>query len=401
MSEEMPIIPASITLIPNLFSEGSGSIEVSSPSDSTPRTIEHYSLNSSWRILGFVDVDLNSSWNIGQGSLRWYRVEGECGSVTCDEFGVEHRDCERMTFVTTVAAASVQDLCEILRNPKVNAPVTTKISSIKRYSRPVFKDQIQPDQCNVLSDVEFCQIPECFDYCVEDEESLSYMTSESDSFVPLELLSDAPEEREISTPAFSRSSCGCLNLGASISLKHNLSRSPFVSRFYENSRYALGDDFSIYYRSWDESWFGTEHARIRDETMSASWSLKCESDLLNLSLFLKFGSRSSLISVGVPGEVLCSPTLSSASVIIYIENSPRTLPLQRIVKVSTSPRPAPKSIVGSAEAVANGIFVPVLLYYDELGVFDGLDWVSNPLRLDLNASARLKASSMSLSGFVR
>jgi len=397
MSDEPPIIPASITIVPNLLKEGSGSISLSSPAGGESLATASYSLDTSWRVLGFLDVDLESSWNVGEGSLRWYRIEGECGSVTCDEFGVEHRNCNRMTFVTTVAAASLPDLCDILRNPQVNAPVTTRISSISRYARPVFRDQIQPDQCNTLTEVEFCQIPECFDFCVEDDSSfLELADVEPESL--LESLSEGSPEAELSPPSISISSCGCPNLGGSISLKHNLSRSPLIARYSEASDSVLPGDFAMAYRFRDDSWSKTAHMRRGGESLLVSWGLKCESDLLNLSLSVRLGARATRLSLGIPGEIACSPRLSSSDVQVYFRK-PARAPATRI-RVSTSSRTEPRVVIGAAEAFANGIFVPVILYYDELGVFDDPAWGSSPLRIYLDSASRSNAKTMSLSGYV-
>lgn len=112
-----------------------------------------------------VVADLPVSWNTGAATRYWYRVEGICGPATCENLGLQFDGCNNVLLLTTVSATSVPELCEVLANPRTNAPLVTQIVSIRRYSRPVFKADIQADQCNVLEAVEFCQIPECFDFC--------------------------------------------------------------------------------------------------------------------------------------------------------------------------------------------------------------------------------------------
>lgn len=121
---------------------------------------EDYSLSS----MATVEAELPVSWNAGAGPYHWYRVEGVCDQPTCDNMGVVS-NCPQMTLITTVAARSLPELCEILATPSINAPLVTKINTVMRYGRPVFKRDIQTGDCNTLQDVEFCQIPECMDYC--------------------------------------------------------------------------------------------------------------------------------------------------------------------------------------------------------------------------------------------
>lgn len=111
-----------------------------------------------------VEASLPLSWNSGAGFLYWYRVEGECEQPKCETMGLEY-PCPKMTVITTVAAPSIPELCEILANPVSNAPFTAKIVSLRRYTRPVLKVVPPSDECNILEEVEFCQIPECETFC--------------------------------------------------------------------------------------------------------------------------------------------------------------------------------------------------------------------------------------------
>ena len=119
----------------------------------------------SWQIEGYLTKEITVQWNTGDGDYYWYRVEGQCGEVKCDEFGVQY-DCPRMTFLTVVPARNLAEVCDTLRSPKINPSVSLKVSSIKKYSRPVVKENIV-DECNILEEQEFCQIPECLDYCID------------------------------------------------------------------------------------------------------------------------------------------------------------------------------------------------------------------------------------------
>ena len=125
-------------------------------------------LESSWRIDGFVERTLESFWNTGEGEYYWYRVEGVCGSITCDDYGVSYEKCDKMTFFTVVPAKNIAGLCDQLQHPTINPPVNMRISSIKRYSRPVIKSALNPNQCNILEEKDFCHVPECSSYCIDE-----------------------------------------------------------------------------------------------------------------------------------------------------------------------------------------------------------------------------------------
>jgi len=114
-----------------------------------------------------VDIGLPVSWNIGSGPYYWYRVESLCQQIDCENTGIGYDGCPIMTIITTVAARNVDELCTLLASPLTRAPLAAKVTSIKRYSRPVFRAEIPDGQCNNLDDVEFCHIPACLDYCPE------------------------------------------------------------------------------------------------------------------------------------------------------------------------------------------------------------------------------------------
>lgn len=156
---------------------GSGSIGISSTLDfHVSRT---HQKEFSWRVGGFVEKETSFQWNVGDGEYYWYRVEGECGTVDCENGGVDVSQCRNMTFVTVVSARNVSEVCEILQAPRLNPPVNLRVAAIKKYSRPVLKGSVPDDQCNILEEQEFCQIPECLDYCIDDMATISASMSMS------------------------------------------------------------------------------------------------------------------------------------------------------------------------------------------------------------------------------
>jgi hypothetical protein len=158
------ITPGSITFIPDLDYAATGAITLSS---SVAFSFEStYDTDFLWGVEGEAAKDLESSWNVGSGEYYWYRVEGTCEKISCDNLGVRYEGC-RGTFLNTVAARNLSELCDKLKAPSNNPPVVVKINSIKKYSRPVLRAAGEPE-CNTLDDQDFCQVLECADYCLSE-----------------------------------------------------------------------------------------------------------------------------------------------------------------------------------------------------------------------------------------
>lgn len=160
------VTPASITISSPSYDfayTGSGSVETSGSAALFGGISVAQSF--SWRVSGLVESQIQSSWRVGDGEYYWYRVEGECGEVTCDNFGVQYANCKKMTFSTVISARNIAEVCENMQAPVINPAVQSRIISIKKYSRPAGGTAAAFD-CNVLSDEEFCYIPECLDYCI-------------------------------------------------------------------------------------------------------------------------------------------------------------------------------------------------------------------------------------------
>jgi len=124
--------------------------------------------------MSLVEKDLSVSWDTVGSEYDWYRVESICTPVECISMGVESDKCPSMTVVSTVVAQNLEELCVSLSEPKVNSPMSAKVLSVQKYSRSYLKQNNQPDQCNILEDVEFCQIPECQEFCVETSSSFVF-----------------------------------------------------------------------------------------------------------------------------------------------------------------------------------------------------------------------------------
>lgn len=399
------VIPASITTVPNLYYNASGSVELSS-ANVDPSATSFYSLTTSWNVRGDLEVDLTTSWNIGENAYYWYRIESECGSVTCDEFGIEHRDCKKMTLVTTVSARSVAELCQIISNPRTNAPVTTRISSIKRYGRPMFRDQIQPEQCNTLEEVEFCHIPECLDYCVDPSPSSS-MLVEEEIFVPSSIVSVSESDSEYEGASTANdmlpdlgvvSACGCSRSALSMPVSHSLNRSSVLSRFLIGAGASLPSTLNLTYREEESSWSYSTHLRSRESIWSVILSISCQPDIWTVSLSVRGGGRRSRLIFDAPSELVCASGRPSALIQCYFGGELAPAPLGRSFQVRFPPRPPVQMSVDSVEVFVGGIFVPYTVYYDELGLFKDSSWGTSPLEIDINPISKGRTRIMTLEG---
>lgn len=144
---------------------GLGTIEISGTAYSVFNIYKEF--NSSWAILGDFESGFISEWGVGEGEYYWYRVEGQCGELKCDTNGIVDNTCDNMTFVTVVGARNLTELCFNLANPVLNPKVDFKLSSIKKYSRPITRSE--SDLCNVLEEQDFCQVAECLNYCIDQD----------------------------------------------------------------------------------------------------------------------------------------------------------------------------------------------------------------------------------------
>lgn len=148
-----------------------------------------FNLSSKWFVYYEDNSQLESFWNIGDGEQYWYRVEGICSRMTCNDMGVEIESSECETdflFLTVLTATSLKQLCQILKKPTLNAPTKIKINSVKRYTRPVLKDPNGLEDCNILVEQKICHVPECFDFCIDQDSTslFSFETKVTRIFIP-------------------------------------------------------------------------------------------------------------------------------------------------------------------------------------------------------------------------
>lgn len=140
-----------------------------------------FDLELEWQTRATFEIDKEFSWNTGLLPLRWYRVQGVCALTApglegqpggCEIIGIQTDDakCAKETakqqFVQNLVGTSVADICRQLTESRLN----WEISSIKQWSRPVDESLVSSsDQCNVLNEVSFFEIPECLNFSIHTD----------------------------------------------------------------------------------------------------------------------------------------------------------------------------------------------------------------------------------------
>lgn len=121
-----------------------------------------------------VSLTTTFTWDVSQGVLRTWRVEGKCrpSNHSCPPTYNDDTGCapnsSTMQFVANVQAHSVTDLCVRLKDRGLTGP----IKKIQMWSLPVNKsDWTSADKadCNKLTTISFDNIPECLDFTVNQD----------------------------------------------------------------------------------------------------------------------------------------------------------------------------------------------------------------------------------------
>lgn len=156
-----------------------GGVEVS---DELDPTIAHYRFNHDlvflWKLRTQFVLDLTFLWSTGQLGIFWYRILGKARQGdTCDL--IADPCCQK--FIMNIHARTVAELCEKLSKRKFTLP----IESIQRFKRPaalanMFDDWANQqdlvdafgengNNCDELEEVGYCHIPQCADFCVDQD----------------------------------------------------------------------------------------------------------------------------------------------------------------------------------------------------------------------------------------
>jgi hypothetical protein len=137
----------------------------------------YFDQSITWQTNAYVEKDLDIIYDVGQGILKWYRIQGACQPCAynngCESTGLQVFGTSCLGgstgyqfLIQNVLASNLKEVCQILQESKLNWQVCT----IKVYSRPADPALSGPeDVCNTLLDVPFESLPECIPIYVQEK----------------------------------------------------------------------------------------------------------------------------------------------------------------------------------------------------------------------------------------
>jgi len=382
-----------------------------------------YELETSWvNEEAALDIDLSTSWNIGDTAYYWYRVTGGtpenlqslesivasggggtfiegggifggsigeghgCGGVICDNVGIED-GCAHSYYTKIISAQSLNDLCDILSN---SSPPINNISLIEKYSRPATRTDATKDICGVYSPIDYCQIPECLKYCYEEEEE------EEEEEEPLELSIPIYLTPDISTI----SSCGCNAVPLAISIRHNTNKSLWISK---RNFISLEETNSMTYRP-EGFWSYNQKFQTNIENFLANFYLKCDSNVWTFNISFNYVrydiAYATKIGIKIPNELICDGSLKTSKMKFYIDQPIVLSNSNRQIQVTSPGRQERHKNTQPLEAYVNDIYISNPVYYDTIGMFSSGFWEYNPLEIQFKPINKGNTFKQSLVGFV-
>ena len=150
----------------------SGTIDAAGLADT--KQTNFYLKTISWKVDKNIFIEKGFSWNTGEVPLSWYRVEGKCASsVNCDTHGFQLADgCGYSTYIQVIAARGLPDLCDKLKEGFLVKAVIWPLKSIQKRNNPVYKTDTDTS-CDIFEEQDFCHIPECKDFCLDESVTFS------------------------------------------------------------------------------------------------------------------------------------------------------------------------------------------------------------------------------------
>ena len=159
-----------------------GSVQIDS------RTVYNLKFDSAvlkivYNINAQIERSVDFLWNTGQLTMYWYRVVGKGSTNVCMP---NDPCCQKI--ILNIHARSLSELCQKLTKRRYKFP----IDFVQRYNRPAETTVVNNLEangdnydCNDLINVQVCQIPQCANFCVEQDLRLSFgfsMTAQVNSF---------------------------------------------------------------------------------------------------------------------------------------------------------------------------------------------------------------------------
>jgi hypothetical protein len=225
----------------------------------------------------------------------------------------------------------------------------------------------------------------------------------SDSF-----LLNSVSELTISDQTISPS-CGCGPLSLSLTLRHNMSNSSYLTSFLRRSGLSMGDSVPLRHKSSDSSWRHTQNfsgvgkdGRSKED-LSLLYSMVCSEGFwifsfsavnLNRSIGKELHTK---FIIDIPSDLICSDGSIATVISLDIQNGGfREIQGNSFSAITPAPflgrNPQPKSV----SVYVDGIFNDKRIYYDEIGLFKNSYWDSKMLEMKINTPPGTKMPELEL-----
>lgn len=205
-----------------------GGLSLSSTSARVYDASLDFGFESSYLSYGNGDPDFNitlaSEWQANSGNYYWYRVIACCRvypeqtpeaisyfgrlqknpiinlngktELTSQALAPSLQDpkCgpQRVAMITAVVARDLDEVCSILKNPKLGPPVKFQVISVKKYSDPIGTrktsiscSSLSNGSKTVIENQEFCNMPECLELCLDYDLAEESSNSTTGSYRPI------------------------------------------------------------------------------------------------------------------------------------------------------------------------------------------------------------------------
>jgi hypothetical protein len=150
---------------------GSGGVLISD--SAIANFTNNFNIGVFWNVNALKVQDFTFLWDTGELRILWYRLIGKGRDPACP---IIHDDICCQKYIMNVHARTISELCEKLKSRRWKWP----IQSVEVFSRPARNVDIAEDEsgginheCNILTPVEVCNVPECFDFCVDQDHRIN------------------------------------------------------------------------------------------------------------------------------------------------------------------------------------------------------------------------------------
>jgi hypothetical protein len=225
----------------------------------------------------------------------------------------------------------------------------------------------------------------------------------SDSFLP-----NSVSELTISDQTISPS-CGCGPLSLSLTLRHNMSNSSYLTSFLKRSGLSMADSVSLRYKSSDSSWryaqnfSGKGKDGASTEDLSILYSMLCSEGFWTFSFSATNLNRSigkelhTKFIVDIPSDLICLDGSIATIISLDIKNGGfRESEGKSFPAITPAPflgrNPQPKNV----DVFVDGVFNDKRIYYDDIGLFKNAYWDSRMLEMKINTPPGTKMPELEM-----